>query len=73
MTREDDTWRKVLDAYLEGNSDSGRFTSLDICDNLHDTVHLFPGEVTAYMLEKGWKLVRDDDRLVWVNPHADVT
>lgn len=56
----------VLNVYFKENTDSGRFTSQDICDNLRDTVALTPDEVTQYMLSRGYVLDRDDDRLVWV-------
>lgn len=62
MTKEE---RTVLDAFLQ-DTDSGRFTSLDIADQLRDTQSLSPNTVTRYMLEKGWSLRRQDDRLVWV-------
>lgn len=62
MTKEE---RKVLDAFLQ-DSDSGRFTSQDIADLLRETISLSPNTVTHYMLEKGWSLRRQDDRLVWV-------
>ena len=57
--------KKVLDAYLQ-EADSGRFTSQDICDNLQQTITLTPDTVTEHMLEKGYRLERRDDRLVWV-------
>lgn len=57
--------KKVLEAYLQ-QEDSGRFTSQDICDNLQPTITLTPDTVTEHMLEKGYRLVRRDDRLVWV-------
>ena len=59
------TEKKILGAYLQ-TQDSGRFTSQDICDNLQQTISLSPDTVTEYMLEKGYKPVRRDDRLVWV-------
>ena len=62
----DDYKKSVLDFYFKENTDSGRFTSQDICDNLRDTVALTPDEVTQYMLSRGYVLDRDDDRLVWV-------
>jgi hypothetical protein len=55
----------VLEAYF-GESDSGRFTSQDVCDNLRDPVTLTPDEVTEYMVANGYGLQREDDRLVWV-------
>lgn len=57
----------VLDAYMDAETDSGRFTSQDICDNLKDTVRLSPDEVTEYLIKRGYTLQRDDDRLVWVS------
>ena len=56
----------VLDAYLRGETDMGRFTSQDICDNLRETISLTPDEVTAYMATHAYSLDRRDDRLVWV-------
>ena len=55
----------ILDAYFNSQTDSGRFTSQDVCDNLRDIVTLEPNQVTDYLLERGWSLVRYDDRLVW--------
>ena len=57
--------RTVLKAYLQ-STDSGRWTSQDICDDLSNIITLRPDEVTAYMLEQGHTLERRDDRLVWV-------
>lgn len=57
----------VLDAYFDETTDSGRFTSQDICDNLRETVDLSPTEVTVYMMRHGYTLQRQDDRLVWVS------
>ena len=57
--------RTVLNAYLQ-STDSGRWTSQDICDDLQNIITLRPDEVTAYMLEQGHTLERRDDRLVWV-------
>ncbi len=57
--------RTVLKAYLQ-STDSGRWTSQDICDDLSNIITLRPDEVTAYMLEQGHTLQRRDDRLVWV-------
>lgn len=57
----------VLDVYFKERTDSGRFTSQDICDNLRDTVTLTPDEVTLYMMKRGHILQRDDDRLVWAS------
>lgn len=55
----------VLDAYLNDDTDMGRFTSQDICDNLRETITLTPDEVTQYMATHGYSLDRKDDRLVW--------
>ena len=62
----DEYKKAVLAVYFNDRRDSGRFTSQDICDNLRETVALTPDEVTAYLMEHGYVLVRDDDRLVWV-------
>lgn len=62
LTKEE---RTVLNAFLQ-DTDSGRFTSQDIADQLTDTISLSPYDITRYMLEKGWSLRRVDDRLVWV-------
>ena len=56
----------VLDAYFDETTDSGRFTSQDVCDNIRETIELTPGEVTEYMVKRGYTLQRQDDRLVWV-------
>ena len=56
----------VLDAYFDETTDSGRFPSQDVCDNLRETMELTPGEVTEYMVKRGYTLQRQDDRLVWV-------
>lgn len=56
----------VLDAYFNDETDSGRFTSQDICDNLRETMAFTPGDVTTYMASRGYTLERRDDRLVWV-------
>lgn len=56
----------VLDAYFNDETDSGRFTSQDICDNLRETMAFTPDEVTTYMASHGYTLERRDDRLVWV-------
>lgn len=62
-----DKWKEsVLAAYFIDNRDSGRFTSQDICDNLRDTASFTPSEVTEYLMGRGCRLQRDDDRLVWV-------
>ena len=57
----------VLNVYFKDRTDSGRFTSQDICDNLRDTISLTPDEVTAFMMAHGYVLTRRDDRLVWVD------
>ena len=57
--------RTVLKAYLQ-STDSGRWTSQDICDDLSNIITLRPDDVTDYMLEQGHTLERRDDRLVWV-------
>lgn len=54
----------VLDAFLNDDTDMGRFTSQDICNNLRETISLTPNEVTAYMVEHGYSLERVDNRLV---------
>lgn len=63
---ESDVTKMVLDAYFDETTDSGRFTSQDVCDNLRETLSLTPYEVTAYLAEHGWSLERQFDRLVWV-------
>lgn len=63
---ESDVKKMVLDAFFDETTDSGRFTSQDICDNLRETVALSPTEVTAYMMKRGYTLQRQDDRMVWV-------
>ena len=63
-----DEWKEtVLNVYLNGYTDSGRFTSQDICDNLRDTASFTPDEVTQYMMVHGYCLARRDDRLMWVS------
>ncbi len=57
--------KTVLEAFLQ-DADSGRFSSQDICDTLRETVTLSPDTVTEHMLDNGWSLRRQDDRLVWV-------
>ena len=66
--RENETDIKAvaLDAWLDEETDSGRFTSQDICDLLRETVSLAPDEVTQYMVSHGYSLDRQFDRLVWV-------
>ena len=63
---ENDIKTVVLDAYLNEETDMGRFTSQDICDNVRETVTLTPDEVTQYMVAHGYSLARQFDRLVWV-------
>lgn len=62
---KDQVVKEVLDAYFEGQDDSGRWTSQDICDNLRDTVEMTPDDVFRYMKERGYVLRRTDDRMVW--------
>lgn len=64
-TEKKDIRQQVLDAYCSDNEIAGRFTSQDICDNLRETLDLEPREVTEYLLNCGWKLVKDSDRMVW--------
>ena len=59
------TEKTVLKAYIH-STDSGRFTSQDICDNLRNIISLSPDAVTEYMLAEGHHLERRDDRLVWM-------
>ena len=59
--------KELLEAYLQDN-DRGRFTSQDIVDNLRSMAPFEVEEVTEFMMACGWKLERDDDRLVWVAP-----
>lgn len=62
----DDYKKTVLNVYFKDRTDSGRFTSQDICDNLRETASFTPDEVTQFLMERGYVLTRDDDRLVWV-------
>lgn len=55
----------VLKTYIDGCT-VWTMTSQDICDNLRDTISLSPDEVTQWMVARGYGLVREDDRLVWV-------
>ena len=55
-----------LDAYFADCDDSGRWSSRDICDNMREMVSLSISEVTGYMKEHGYRMQRDDDRIVWV-------
>lgn len=61
----DDYKKAVLNVYFQDRKDMGRFTSLDICDNVRDMVSLTPDEVTEYLMQRGYILQRQDDRLVW--------
>lgn len=63
---ENDIKTVALDAWLDDETDMGRFTSQDICDNVRETVSLTPDEVTEYMVSHGYSLERQFDRLVWV-------
>ena len=63
---ENDIKTIALDAWLNDETDMGRFTSQDICDNVRETVSLTPDEVTEYMVSHGYSLERQFDRLVWV-------
>lgn len=56
----------ALDAFFSSNTDSGRWTSKDIARNLADTVRVSTAQVYKYMSSHGYRLVREDDRLVWV-------
>ena len=61
-----DEWKKsVLNVYFQDRKDMGRWTSQDICDNVRDMVSLTPDEVTEYLMQRGYVLQRQDDRLVW--------
>jgi len=57
----------VLDAYFYRLDETQRVpqTSQEICDNLRGTIGASVTDVTKYMMRKGYKLVRQDDRLVW--------
>lgn len=55
----------ILEAYFNGRTDSGRFTSQDVVDNLSDIATFSLDEVAEYLLSHGWSLVRKDDSLVW--------
>lgn len=61
----DDYKKSVLNVYFQDRKDMGRFTSQDICDNVRDMVSLTPDEVTEYLMQRGYILQRQDDRLVW--------
>lgn len=56
----------ALDAFFLGNEDSGRWTSQDIVENLRGTIKASVMQVFSYMSKHGYKLERQDDRLVWV-------
>lgn len=57
--------KNLLAVLLNPNTDSGRYTSMDICDLLSDTYYALPTEVTVCLMEQGWGLAKQDDRLVW--------
>ena len=61
----DEYKKSVLNVYFQDRKDMGRFTSQDICDNVRDMVSLTPDEVTEYLMQRGYILQRQDDRLVW--------
>ncbi len=63
----DDYKKSVLNVYFQDRKDMGRFTSQDICDNVRDMVSLTPDEVTEYLMQRGYILQRQDDRLVWTS------
>ena len=65
MGEQKDYVEIVLDAYFDEETDNGRFTSQDICDNLRETLSLTPDEVTRDMIARGYSLVRQYDTLVW--------
>lgn len=70
---KDDVLKNLLAVLLNPNTDSGRYTSQDICDLLSDTYFALPTEVTLCMMEGGWGLAKQDDRLVWyhkIHGHA---
>ena len=56
--------KKVLESYLGEQCIDGK-TSQDIADDLRDTLHMEVNDITALLLAKGYRLRRDDDRLVW--------
>lgn len=64
--KDKDSVEVLLDAYFEGRTDSHRWTSQDIVDNLREMGLLTRAQVTDYMLRHDYKLEREDDRLVWV-------
>lgn len=57
---------EALDAFFEDNDESGRWTSEEIVYTLRETVKLTVSQVFNYMSSRGYKLQREDDRLVWV-------
>jgi len=57
--------KNLLAVLLNPNTDSGRYTSMDICGLLSDTYYALPTEVTVCLMEQGWGLAKQDDRLVW--------
>ena len=66
-TEKKDAKLLVLDAYLQGEEAAAKpFTSIDVCDNLRDTIPLEPQEVTEYLLDHGWLPKREGDGIVWV-------
>lgn len=64
--KDKDSVEVLLDAYFDGQTDSHRWTSQDIVDNLREMGLLTRAQVTDYMLRHDYKLEREDDRLVWV-------
>ena len=56
--------KNVLSTFVE-ESMAGRFSSQDICDNVRDICEVTLDEVTEYMLNNGWHLMKRDERLVW--------
>lgn len=64
--KDKDSVEVLLDAYFEGRTDSHRWTSQDIVDNLREMGLLTRAQVTDYMLRHDYELMREDDRLVWV-------
>lgn len=57
---------KILDAYFQDESDSGRFTSEEIAANVRETLKVTTAQDFDYMSSHGYRLERVDDRLVWV-------
>ena len=66
MIKKEEMVEMVLNAYMDEEQDSGRFTSQDICDNLRETISLSTDEVSGYLMSHGYSLEGSDDRLVWV-------